>query len=382
MIRFNEAKPTRNLRSMPESLRYTAHDVERQSGESSVDFSSYYVLRLELAPGSAQVVKLKKPLQTVFPSARVCFMTIDKRQAYAVVCHASMDLPSHLNELESACAVFTGQAVNIGISMQGAGGDSLPITFRQADAALEKSFFQPEANVYLFYTETCSIFEQDHDPSELLERLSELVQQGRGEECAMLLEELFHDQQTRLRPSQILAEGSRVMTLCMDALVRVDTRPDTVSGVVRCQSELGTCPTFQRYCDLLRQLMRECCDTVVQRVRTGGNAVLDARSYIEENFHRPISLGEVAAAIGVNPGYLSRSFKSKTGMNLVDSINRKKVGAAKEMLGLGNRKISEVAASIGIEDTAYFSHLFRKYTGMSPRAYQKFRLHGEGPEDQ
>ena len=378
MIRFNQPKqPVRTQRAIPESLRYTAHDVERQSGESDVDFSAYHVLRMELTAGGGAVARLKKPLQTVFQNARVCFMTIDKRSAYAVVCHGAADMHTACMALEEAFTSFTGQSVNIGVSMQGSGEVYLPIAFRQADAALEKAFFQPEATVYLFYAETCTIAEHDRELTEYLRRFGDVVHGGETERCMALLEDFFRGQQSELHPHQIRVEGQRLLQACLEELERVGVPADVVNRVSARGADLAESQTFTQYSQVLRSLMTDSCHAVAQRLQSGGNAVLDARNYIEQNFHRAISLGEVASAIGVNPGYLSRTFKSKTGANLVDTINRKKVAAAKEALGLGRLKISEIAVSVGIEDTAYFSHLFRKYTGMSPRAYQKLQLHGE-----
>lgn len=378
MIRFHQTNQlVRTQRAIPDSLRFTAHDVERQSGETDVDFSAYHVLHLELTAMGATIAKLKKPLQTVFRDARVCFMTIDKRSAYAVVCHAPEDIHSACIRLEAAFTSFIGQPVNIGVSMQGSGEECLPIAFRQADAALEKSFFQPEATIYLFYAETCIVGEEDRDLTQTLHSFGDAIHHGDWARCGALLDTLFQEQQAQLHPAQIREEGGLLLALCLAELERVDASQEVRQQVLQCLEALPGCWCFSQYCQLLRTLLTDGCQAVAQRLQSGGNAVLDARNYIDQNFHRPISLGEVAAAIGVNPGYLSRTFKSKTGVNLVDSINRKKVAAAKEALSLGRQKISEIAVSVGIEDTAYFSHLFRKYTGMSPRAYQKQMLHGD-----
>lgn len=45
----------------------------------------------------------------------------------------------------------------------------------------------------------------------------------------------------------------------------------------------------------------------------------------------------------------------------------------RELLDAGNRKIYEIAAPIGINDTTYFSHLLKKHMGMSPKNYQERR---------
>lgn len=377
MIRPGEPKRQQIPRRTHESSLYTPVEIMRRSGESDVDFSAYYVLRMEMVTGGVQVTKLKQLLNTIFQGAQICFLPLDKRQAYAVVCHPMIDVPSYCNDLESAFSAFAGHPVNISVSMQCSGPEYLDIAFHQADAALEKAFYQPEVNIYLYYVETCAVNNEGRDTDAMLLPFTEAVGSGDTEKCKKLLEDLFHDQRSALRPHEVLEEGMLLLNLCHRELAGVDVAAEKVEGYIHCKKELATCPSFREYCNLMRGLVLECAQAVRTRLKTGGNAVLDARNYIEENFRRPISASDVAAAINVNPGYLSRTFKSKTGFNLVDTINRKKVGHAKELLGSGRLKVNQVAEDIGIDDQAYFSHLFKKYTGMSPREYQKLCLHSE-----
>ena len=60
----------------------------------------------------------------------------------------------------------------------------------------------------------------------------------------------------------------------------------------------------------------------------------------------------------------------KTGQNLFDIINKKRLEKAKEYIRQGN-KIYEIAQKVGFDDVSYFSRVFRKYEGCSPREYEK-----------
>ena len=55
-------------------------------------------------------------------------------------------------------------------------------------------------------------------------------------------------------------------------------------------------------------------------------------------------------------------------------ILRRRVGEAQVMLYDTTDSISEIAQAVGFEDAAYFSRLFSKYVGMSPREYREFRI--------
>ena len=82
-----------------------------------------------------------------------------------------------------------------------------------------------------------------------------------------------------------------------------------------------------------------------------------------------LTLSELAAAVHVSPGYLSRFFRQKTGRTVMETIAGKKIEYARQLLDEGNLKVFEVAQRVGFEDTTYFSHVFKKYTGMSAKEY-------------
>ncbi|MCI5648761.1 MAG: response regulator [Fusicatenibacter sp.] len=92
--------------------------------------------------------------------------------------------------------------------------------------------------------------------------------------------------------------------------------------------------------------------------------------YIEEHLAEKITLDGIADAVHMNRSYLSRVYKQKTGENLFEVINRKRIEKAREYIRQGNKKIYEIGYLIGLEDTAYFSKLFKRYEGCSPKEYE------------
>jgi two-component system, response regulator YesN len=95
-----------------------------------------------------------------------------------------------------------------------------------------------------------------------------------------------------------------------------------------------------------------------------------AMDYIAENYDKKISLKNVAEDIHVNSSYLSRLYSKEMGETIIDTINKLKIEKSKKLLKETIMKTNEISQSIGIEDAAYFSHLFRKYTGLSPVEYR------------
>ncbi len=102
-----------------------------------------------------------------------------------------------------------------------------------------------------------------------------------------------------------------------------------------------------------------------------GTLYLQIEQYIEQNYKFKISLDEIADTLHANRSYLSRLYKNKTGINLFDAILDRRIEAAKEYLITTNMKTYEISVAVGIEDAGYFSKMFKKKTGFSPKDYRK-----------
>lgn len=98
--------------------------------------------------------------------------------------------------------------------------------------------------------------------------------------------------------------------------------------------------------------------------------VREANKYIRENYNNNINLNIIANHLHVNSSYLSRLYKKETGDTLIDALNRYRIEIAKKLLKRPSVKIFEVGSQVGIDDPAYFTHVFTKYCGCSPKEYK------------
>lgn len=95
-----------------------------------------------------------------------------------------------------------------------------------------------------------------------------------------------------------------------------------------------------------------------------------AVAYIDKNYFKEMTLDFFAAKYNVESSYFSRMFRQETGENLVIYITKKRLGAAKEYIRQNKASLAEIAFMAGYDDYAYFSRVFKKNTGMSPREYR------------
>ncbi len=100
-----------------------------------------------------------------------------------------------------------------------------------------------------------------------------------------------------------------------------------------------------------------------------GELATAVKQYVQRNFARDLSTSKLADEFFVNANYLSTLFKKKEGINLTRYIEEVRMERAKELLK-GNKSITSIAAETGYMDSGYFSRIFKKYVGMSPRQYR------------
>ena len=108
------------------------------------------------------------------------------------------------------------------------------------------------------------------------------------------------------------------------------------------------------------------------------------RRYIEEHYAENLSLRDLAELVNANEYYLSHTFKKVTHYSPQQYILRRRIGKAQCLLIYTSMTLTEIAARVGYDDSNYFSRIFKKIIGMSPRLYrQKWRelSMGSNPSD-
>ena len=92
--------------------------------------------------------------------------------------------------------------------------------------------------------------------------------------------------------------------------------------------------------------------------------------FLRANIDRSLSLAEMAAHAGLSESHFSRIFKEQTGHAPLDYFILLKMQHASTLLALTSLPVREVATQLGYGDPYYFSRLFKKVLGVSPRAYR------------
>lgn len=103
----------------------------------------------------------------------------------------------------------------------------------------------------------------------------------------------------------------------------------------------------------------------------GKRIIKKALEYIDGNYMREsLSLNGAAGAADVSPGYFSALFSQEMEMTFTEYVTQKRMEKAKRLLRQTEKHTGEIAAEVGFKDPHYFSFVFKKTQGCSPREYR------------
>ncbi len=120
---------------------------------------------------------------------------------------------------------------------------------------------------------------------------------------------------------------------------------------------LGICRLAQRALDVRRRHAEE--------------QVLKTLHHMAANLHRPLTLRQIAAIAAWSPTHYSMVFRRQLNISPIEYLLRLKIQRACERLRTSDTLVADIAQELGFADPFYFSRLFRRRVGSSPRVYRK-----------
>lgn len=106
----------------------------------------------------------------------------------------------------------------------------------------------------------------------------------------------------------------------------------------------------------------------------GDDVFLKLKKAVDDHYNDPtLTLTSLAAALSYHPKYLSGLFKRRMGVGIAEYLNTVRVQNACTLMDEGFRSVSEIASLTGFRDALYFSKVFKKRMGVSPKGYAASR---------
>ncbi|SFI48306.1 Response regulator containing CheY-like receiver domain and AraC-type DNA-binding domain [Paenibacillus sp. UNC496MF] len=263
----------------------------------------------------------------------------------------------------------------IGIGPPAAKLGQLSESFRLAQRAVNLRLIGCDERVYSWKM----LMEQGAGLAKSLEELTddfyEMLGAGDSQNSLTLLGELLN-----CLAAHVHMQGTELRSYCMRL----------ISGAYRAASEIGE--AHRRFgserklweqlleCreepELLQEtvrILRDVSQFIAERKKSHAQVVVQkAIAYMNERFHENLSLRSVAESVFLSPGYLGALFRTELGTSFTDQLIRIRIQRAKDMLLRPELKLYEVAERAGYQNIGYFTGLFKRVTGYSPKEYRDF----------
>lgn len=111
----------------------------------------------------------------------------------------------------------------------------------------------------------------------------------------------------------------------------------------------------------------------VKEIRDGrySQTITACKAYIDKHIYQEFNHDDIAHHVELSPKYLSVLFKQEVGISVSDYIQQAKIHEAKRLLAYSKTPLSEIASLLHFNDQSYFSRVFKKWVGATPRKYRE-----------
>lgn len=319
--------------------------------------------------------KVREILKETFPGAVVGNVSANKIPVFMPADELKMDYNRRIEMIEKSRKAVRSMNKATGLSFRiGIGGViRLKDALHSYDDAL-KALYSTKGSVAHADDLPIAVEYEDNYPVETEEAIFEKLRDGKAEECLAQADKFFDwmvsqygddEMSIKLKVLEFVLNGESVMYRNSGHLYRFSSRKTYLQEVL----------DINGY-DLLKKWfmdkMRGAASTVVKSDEDHTNDLIrQAKEYIDNHFHRDMSLDDISRELNISPYYFSKLFKEKTGENFVEYVTGRRMDKAKQLLKNSDKSIKEICIEAGYSDPNYFSRIFKKYQGVSPTEYKE-----------
>lgn len=276
-------------------------------------------------------------------------------------------LTRYAKEVQEECEV----SLTFGVSERMQGAEKGYRQWRNACSAMEQKLYCGCGRI-LFYEEMLVCRKEEPLQQQILDELrSKPVSE---QECELAIQELFEN----LRMFPLFADGfTRLMYEMIDILMRMISRLNlqirqvfvTVDFISELLMTHETLDDYSGWCLRVVHTMFEEAGKTSEKNRR--NEVEKAISYVEKNYMKKISLDEVAEYVSVSKTYFCGLFKKEVGQSFSLYVLDYRLERACELLRMSDKEIYNIAYDTGFQSQNYFTNIFKKHYGMTPKEYRR-----------
>ena len=295
------------------------------------------------------------------------------------VLHDGQDLEATMNQfggkVNSALKTYFELTAVLGISDTGGGILELPSAVEQARTALEYYYYDSATPVVFYqgqhyHKSSAKTFNINF----LKKDLSSAIQQNDSGKLAEIFGQII-DLFTECKPGKEHAASA-----CINIYTYLysffdnegSSYQDIFPYTINIAEYLNHFTSLADILEWLGSFRDKLCKLLEDRKENRSDKLVEqAKRYIAEHYTEKLTLTEIADVLNISAGHLSITFKKFTGTTLSDYIADVKIEHAKALIDTHQYLMYEISDMLGFDNPYYFSKVFKKVTGMSPREHEK-----------
>lgn len=285
-----------------------------------------------------------------------------------------IEITRYLEEIQKHVDNYLNCTLTIGIGRPVDNLLTIASSWKQALSAVRQKAYMGKAAIIHYQDKFDSELSFVEYPSEIERDIISQMRLGNREPMNEALSSYFDTLgHNRASSSDYRQHCQRLMIMSISGLEEsgIDSHklPLEQSNHIARLQQLETVADFEQH---LKRYFDELLDIIQQsRDEKYTSFIRQTIDYVKNNYQEEISLASLAQAIHITPNYLSKLFKKETGVNFVDWLNQYRIDIAKELLITHPElKGYEISEQVGFHDYKYFTFVFKKYAGQTPRDFR------------
>jgi len=262
-------------------------------------------------------------------------------------------------------------SLTVGVSDPISDLSSLSKGYTQAKSARKLKVFYGCGKL-ISYTNVVSQTQIDQKESINFTKLREYIYIIKREDVNILLEETFnrikevrdYEGVHTLSLELIVIVSSIYSEICKDAELVYNKKKEYYEQIKYLE-------TIKDIEDWFKLVFGQLMNSVASMYNSDKNTISKALEYIDKNFTEDISLQTISNHVHLSKNYFVNLFKKEMGQSFVEYLTKLRVEKAKFLLQNSELKIIDIGIKVGIEDSRYFSKVFKKSTGYTPKEYRE-----------
>lgn len=308
-----------------------------------------------------------------------CLLEWGQRRFLLIVSTEDIDnltdvLKTFCHKVNTVLKTYFEITATFGISEVAKDAYQLPEYIDQTITAIDYYYYFPSSPI-IFYSEKCrKIRHNDNfDISFLKKELNSALKQNDSEKVSAIFNQLI-DLFSTYTPRK-----KQAINACINLYSYIysffenyenealDIFPSTITVI----EHLNQFSCLNDIIEYLKYFRTNICELLDAKKNSKIDKIIElTKKYVNNHYTEKLTLSSVSEALNFSSGYLSSSFKKHTGSNFSDYISYVKIEKAKELIDTHTYLMYEISDMLGFDNPYYFSKVFKKVTGMSPREYE------------